>query len=87
MAHEIFARSEGSVGMYFVAFDTDPDKFGFLADVKGEVVAAQNGEALKTSLSSLYESKVLAESATEPSAAPVVMPTTPSKSHSASKPH
>ena len=66
VAREIHSRSEGGVGMYFVAFDTDPAKFGFLRDVKGDVVAAQNGQALQASLGQLYESKVLAESVTEP---------------------
>jgi len=67
VAHEIFKRSDGGVGMYFVAFDTDADKFGFLRDVKGDVVSAQNGAALEKSLASLYEGKVLAESTAEPS--------------------
>ena len=68
VAREIFTRSDGGVGMYFVAFDTDADKFGFLRDVKGEVVGAQNGAALQASLTTLYEGKVLAESAVEPNA-------------------
>jgi len=70
VAHEIHARSDGGVGMYFVAFDTDPAKFGFLRDVKGDVIAAQNGDALQTSLAELYEARVLAESPTEPGPAP-----------------
>jgi Mg-chelatase subunit ChlD len=68
VAREIFKKSEGGVGIYFVAFDTDEGKFGFLRDVKGDVVSAQNGAALEASLASLYEGKVLAESAVEPSA-------------------
>jgi Mg-chelatase subunit ChlD len=68
VAHEIHVRSEGGVGIYFVAFDTDPAKFGFLRDVKGDVIAAQNGDALQTALAQLYESKVLAESLAEPGA-------------------
>lgn len=79
VAHEIHSRSEGGVGMYFVAFDTDPAKFGFLRDVKGDVVAAQNGDALQASLGQLYESKVLAESVTEP-APPASLPDRPSRS-------
>jgi len=71
VAREIFTRSDGGVGMYFVAFDTDADKFGFLREVKGDVVSAQNGAALATSLTDLYEGKVLAESPVEPGA-PVV---------------
>jgi Mg-chelatase subunit ChlD len=66
VAREIFARSDGGVRMYFVAFDTDADKFGFVRDVKGDVVTAQNSASLQSSLASLYESKVLAESVTEP---------------------
>lgn len=68
IAREIFRKSQGGVGMYFVAFDTKADKFDFLRDVKGDVVAAQNGAALAASLASLYEGKVLAEAAVEPSA-------------------
>ncbi len=67
MAREIFTKSDGGVGMYFVAFDTKADKFGFLREVKGDVVSAQNGAALEASLASLYEGKVLAELAGEPS--------------------
>jgi len=67
MAREIFQKSQGGVGIYFVAFDTDADKFAFLRDVKGDVVSAQNGAALEASLASLYEGKVLAEAAVEPS--------------------
>jgi Mg-chelatase subunit ChlD len=67
VAREIFKRSDGGVGMYFVAFDTDADKFWFLRDVKGDVVSAQNGAALQASLATLYEGKVLAEAAVEPS--------------------
>jgi uncharacterized protein YegL len=66
VAREIAARSDGSVRMYFVAFDTDPAKFGFVRSVKGDVVTAQNSSALQASLSSLYESKVLAEAQAEP---------------------
>ena len=68
VAREIFTRSDGGVGMYFVAFDTKSAKFDFLRDVKGDVVSAQNGAALEASLASLYEGKVLAEAAVEPSA-------------------
>ena len=83
VAAEIAARSEGGVGMYFIAFDTDAKKFGFLRDVKGDVVAAQNSTALQASLSTLYESKVLAESATEPG----LPPTSASQTSSPSSPH
>ena len=69
VAAEIARRSEGGVRMYFIAFDTDADKFAFVRDVKGDVVTAQNSAALRSSLASLYESKVLAESVTEPDSA------------------
>lgn len=68
VAQEIFTRSDGGVGMYFVAFDTDAEKFAFLRTVKGDVVSAQNGAALAASLAELYEGKVLAEAAVEPGA-------------------
>jgi Mg-chelatase subunit ChlD len=66
VAEEIARRSDGGVRMYFIAFDTDADKFAFVREVKGDVVTAQNSAGLESSLSSLYESKVLAESVTEP---------------------
>jgi Mg-chelatase subunit ChlD len=66
VAREIARRSDGGVRMYFIAFDTDGDKFAFVREVKGDVVTAQNSAGLESSLSSLYEAKVLAESVTEP---------------------
>jgi Mg-chelatase subunit ChlD len=62
VAREIAARSEGAVRMYFVAFDIDAEKFAFVRSVRGEVVGANNGEALQTSLKEIYEGKILAES-------------------------
>jgi Mg-chelatase subunit ChlD len=69
VANEIARRSDGGVRMYFIAFDTDAEKFAFVREVKGDVVTAQNSAGLESSLSSLYESKVLAESVTEPDSA------------------
>ena len=50
VAREIFAKSEGSVRTYFVAFDTDPRTFGFLKDAGGDVLGAGTGEELRTAL-------------------------------------
>ena len=47
--------------MYFVAFDVDAKKFGFLRDVHGEVLGARNGVALRASLDTIYRGKILAE--------------------------
>ena len=38
VARDIFRKSEGSVQIYFVAFDTSPEKFGFLKEVGGDVL-------------------------------------------------
>ena len=62
VAREIARRSEGAVRMYFVAFDVDADKFAFVRDVRGEVVGARNGAALRASLDQIYRGKILAES-------------------------
>ena len=43
VAREIFRKSEGSVQVYFVAFDTSPDKFRFLKAVGGDVIGAGTG--------------------------------------------
>jgi len=61
IAREIDRRSEGAVRMYFVAFDVDAKKFGFLRDVHGEVLGARNGVALRASLDTIYRGKILAE--------------------------
>lgn len=61
VAREIDRRSEGAVRMYFVAFDVDAKKFGFLRDVHGEVLGARNGVALRASLDTIYRGKILAE--------------------------
>jgi hypothetical protein len=61
IAREINRRSEGAVRMYFVAFDIDAERFGFVRDVRGEVVGAANGEALRARLDEIYRGKILSE--------------------------
>jgi Mg-chelatase subunit ChlD len=61
VGREIFRKSEGAVQIYFVAFDTSPDKFAFLKDVGGDVIAAGTGAELKTALDGIYQGKILAE--------------------------
>lgn len=61
VARDIFRKSEGAVQTYFVAFDTSPEKFAFLKDVGGEVIAAGNGAELRTALDGIYQGKILAE--------------------------
>ena len=47
--------------MYFVAFDIDAERFAFLRDVRGEVVGARNGDALRARLDEIYRGKILSE--------------------------
>ncbi|MEX2283749.1 MAG: vWA domain-containing protein [Gemmatimonadota bacterium] len=61
VAREIARRSEGAVRMYFIAFDIDAGHFDFLREVRGEVMGAGNGLALKASLDTIYRGKILAE--------------------------
>jgi len=61
VAREIFRKSEGAVQIYFVAFDTSPEKFAFLKEVGGDVIAAGTGAQLKTALDGIYQGKILAE--------------------------
>jgi Mg-chelatase subunit ChlD len=61
VARETARRSEGAVRMYFVAFDIDARRFAFLRDVRGEVLGAGNGIALRASLDTIYRGKILAE--------------------------
>jgi len=61
IAQEINRRSEGAVRMYFVAFDIDAARFEFLRDVRGEVVGASNGDALRARLDEIYRGKILSE--------------------------
>jgi hypothetical protein len=81
VAQEIARRSEGSVRMYFVAFDVDAKRFDFVKDVRGEVVGASDGNALRASLDTIYRGKILAESIdvgeTLPDSARSAVPTRP----------
>ena len=61
IAREINRRSEGAVRMYFVAFDIDAERFAFVRDVRGEVVGARNGDALRARLDEIYRGKILSE--------------------------
>ncbi|HEX2204489.1 MAG TPA: vWA domain-containing protein [Longimicrobium sp.] len=61
VAREIRDRSEGGVGMYFVAFDVDPAKFAFVEEAGGEVLPAAGGDQLREALSKVYRTKILAE--------------------------
>jgi len=61
VAREIFQKSDGAVQVYFVAFDTSPEKFAFLKDVGGDVIAAGTGANLRTALDGIYTGKILAE--------------------------
>ena len=61
VAREIARRSEGSVRMYFVAFDVDAGKFDFVRAVRGEVLGAGNEMALRAGLDTIYRGKILAE--------------------------
>ena len=65
-AREIQQRSGGAVQLYVVAFDTDPDRFAFVALLGGEVVTARNAPALREGLKELYEGRILAEVEPEP---------------------
>ena len=61
VARDIFRKSEGAVQIYFVAFDTNPDKFAFLKEVGGDVIGAGSAAELRTALDGIYQGKILAE--------------------------
>jgi Mg-chelatase subunit ChlD len=61
VAREIFGKSQGGVQIYFVAFDTSPEKFAFLKDVGGDVIGAGTGAELRTALDGIYQGRILAE--------------------------
>jgi Mg-chelatase subunit ChlD len=61
IAREIFAKSEGGVQTYFVAFDTSPEAFGFLKEAGGDVFGAGTGDELRKALDGVYQGKILAE--------------------------
>jgi Mg-chelatase subunit ChlD len=61
VAREIFSKSQGAVQVYFVAFDTTPQKFAFLKEVGGDVIGAGTGDELHKALDGIYQGKILAE--------------------------
>jgi Mg-chelatase subunit ChlD len=61
VARDIFRKSEGAVQIYFVAFDTSPQKFAFLKEVGGDVIGANSAPELRTALDGIYQGKILAE--------------------------
>jgi Mg-chelatase subunit ChlD len=61
VARDIWRRSEGSVQVYFVAFDTSPEKFAFLKAAGGDVIAAGTGVELRQALDGIYQGRILAE--------------------------
>jgi hypothetical protein len=61
VAREIERRSEGGVRQYFIAFDVDAEAFAFVRDVRGDVLGARNGAALRASLDTIYRGRILAE--------------------------
>lgn len=48
--------------MFLVAFDVDRKNFAFVSAVRGVLVEARDGIALRASLDTLYRGKILAES-------------------------
>ncbi len=61
VARQIFRKSEGGVQIYFVAFDTSPEKFAFLKEVGGDVFGAGTKDELRAALDGVYQGKILAE--------------------------
>jgi Mg-chelatase subunit ChlD len=61
VAREIYRRSEGGVQMYFVAFDTNAERFGFLRSVGGDALSAGSGVDLRRTLETIYQGRILAE--------------------------
>lgn len=61
VAREIFEKSERAVEIYFVAFDTNADRFSFLKQVQGDVIGAGNGAELRKALDEIYQGRILAE--------------------------
>lgn len=61
VAQEIWRKSGGGVQVYFVAFDTSPEKFAFLKSAGGDVIGAGTGAELRTALDGIYQGKILAE--------------------------
>ena len=61
VAREIWGKSEGAVQVFFVAFDTSPEKFAFLKGVGGDVLGAGTGAELRKALDGIYQGRILAE--------------------------
>jgi Mg-chelatase subunit ChlD len=61
VAQDVFRKSEGAVQIYFVAFDTSPEKFAFLKEAGGDVIGAGTGPELRQALDDIYQGKILAE--------------------------
>ena len=61
VAREIFRKSDGAVQVYFVAFDTSPEKFAFLKEIGGDVLGAGTGAELRRALDGIYQGHILAE--------------------------
>jgi Mg-chelatase subunit ChlD len=61
VVRDIWRKSEGGVQVYFVAFDTSPEKFAFLKDNGGDVIGAGTGAELRQALDGVYQGKILAE--------------------------
>ena len=61
VVREISRKSEGAVQVYFVAFDTSPEKFAFLKEAGGDVIGAGTGAELHRALDGIYQGKILAE--------------------------
>jgi Mg-chelatase subunit ChlD len=61
VARDIFQKSEQGVAIYFVAFDTNADRFGFLKQVRGDVIGAGSGAELRRALDDIYQGRILAE--------------------------
>jgi hypothetical protein len=61
VARDIFQKSEQGVAIYFVAFDTNADRFAFLKQVHGDVIGAGNGVELRKALDGIYQGRILAE--------------------------
>ena len=57
--------------IYFVAFDTSPEKFAFLKEVGGDVLGAGTGAELRKALDDVYRGKILAEAPAEAEREPV----------------
>jgi hypothetical protein len=72
VARDIFQKSEGAVQIYFVAFDTNPQKFAFLKEVGGDVIGAGTGDELRTALDQVYQGKILAEAPANAEREPVM---------------